>query len=78
MKCFPTFSWVKDQNFNFRKISWNQKGDQIQMQLDEGVHPITHYLTKPTTDYGHTKAKSLRPKFKSQSQISIYDVDVKA
>ena len=34
------------------------------------------------TDYGHTKAKSLsnylRPKFKSQSQINIWGVDIKA
>ena len=34
------------------------------------------------TDYGHTKAKSLcnslRPKFKSQSQINIWDVDIEA
>ena len=30
------------------------------------------------TDYGHTKANSLQTKFKSQSQINIWDVDLKA
>jgi hypothetical protein len=31
----------------------------------------------PLTDYGHTKPNSLRPKFKSQSQMD-WDVDTKA
>ena len=30
------------------------------------------------TDYGHTKANSLQTKFKSQSQINIWNVDIKA
>ena len=74
-----------DQNIrsHYRSLSFLSESEAI--NLHSGGCDLTfcywHQRMVWTTNYGHTKAKiskSLRPKFKSQSQIDSWDVDIKA
>ena len=54
--------------------------EAFQMQKQPSINsPKKSIRSSPgITDYGHTKAKSLQPEFKSQSQMNICEMDINA